>query len=482
MRLSHTDRPDDAVEPPFVDMSDPPPPAPGWLEAVPQMACLSDRSGKLIAANRRWHAFWKAQSQTWRSHVHPDDEEALDELMSRRGAAAGELRECRLMAPGADWQCFAIGVSELGDGDVADTLLITAFPVDGYLRRLADLQGRDDLLGKMLDTSIDCIKILSPSGQLRHMNLAGCHALGVSPGHGFGMTWLALLPEEVRPAGAAALDVARAGETARFPGKSELPGMAPQFWDNMLTPLIGADGKVSDIVCVSRDVTEQRLHELDLVRTKARLQSTADEFQAALMAREVLAGEMMHRIKNLFAVVTGLIAMAKRQAGTTDSATEVLGNVKQRIFALARATELLMQRDQARVDTDFDPLAVCGAVLAPYKGQVTQEGASAAMQQNVLNSLVLLIHELATNSLKHGALGAEGGKLHLRWSETAAAILLDWRESGCPGITADPEGEGFGTSLVRNVVEMSGWTMTRRWSPDGLHVEVMMPKIAFPPE
>lgn len=135
--------------------------------------------------------------------------------------------------------------------------------------------------------------------------------------------------------------------------------------------------------------------------------------------------------------------MAKRQVRDDESAAEVLGNFKQHIFAMARATELLMQREQVRPHADFDPIAVSGAVLAPYAGQFRMDGAAPAIPHHLMISRVLLIHELATNSLKHGALSRETGAVDLLWSEEAAGeVRLGWRESGGRRLRIGPRARG----------------------------------------
>ncbi len=79
------------------------------------------------------------------------------------------------------------------------------------------------------------------------------------------MTRVDLLPESVRAPGRHAVAVAREGRVAPFPGSSQLPGEPPRYWDNMLTPLQrDEDGKVTSILCMSRDVTLQRETEMRL--------------------------------------------------------------------------------------------------------------------------------------------------------------------------------------------------------------------------
>lgn len=124
----------------------------------------------------------------------------------------------------------------------------------------------------MLDASIDCIKILSPDGRVLNMNQSGCNALGVDPQSGFGMEWLPLLPEEIQKPGRKALQRARSGENAQFPGRSVNALGEIIFWDNLLTPVRNEQGVVSSILCVSRNVTQQYLAE-----TKLRHLSEFDE-------------------------------------------------------------------------------------------------------------------------------------------------------------------------------------------------------------
>lgn len=106
----------------------------------------------------------------------------------------------------------------------------------------------------------------------------------------FGRKWLELLPAEVRADGQRALTRARTGKTARFAGKSVLPGRKPQYRDNILTPVLDGEGAVETILCVSRDVTAQRL-----AQHRLRVASEHDPL-TDLLNRRSLKSRMMRAV------------------------------------------------------------------------------------------------------------------------------------------------------------------------------------------
>ena len=132
----------------------------------------------------------------------------------------------------------------------------------------------------MLDVSVDCIKIITPNGLVSHMNKSGCIALlGKEKVKTFGMEWLGLLPPEVREQGKKAIKEAAKGKNARFAGKSVF-GNLTMYWDNILTPVVNENGQTTSILCVSRDITKQRIAE-----EKLRITSEIDELTGLMNRR-----------------------------------------------------------------------------------------------------------------------------------------------------------------------------------------------------
>ena len=144
----------------------------------------------------------------------------------------------------------------------------------------------------MLDVSVDCIKIITPDGLVSHMNRSGCRALlGKDRVRHFGMEWLSLLPPEVRDQGKKAIKVAAKGKNARFAGKS-ISGDITMYWDYILTPVVNEQGETTSILCVSRDVTRQRVAE-----NKLKISSDYDEL-TGLMNRRAFKGTLKNAISH----------------------------------------------------------------------------------------------------------------------------------------------------------------------------------------
>jgi len=229
-----------------------------FLDRLSLPACILTPRGAVFWLNAEWRRRAAlgtpcAAAFSLRQLVHAED---ADEAMApfRAGGARTRPRdiECRLpdAATGSRW--FLLGFHAFED---------RASGVRNWLCMGTDihaLKQREAMQTSMLSGSIDCIKLINLDGTLLHMNRAGCVALGVAEDSGFGMPWLPLLPEEIRAPGEEALAAARAGTCFRFPGRSELPGQKPLYWDNLLTPVLGPDMKPSSILCVSREVTAEQ--------------------------------------------------------------------------------------------------------------------------------------------------------------------------------------------------------------------------------
>lgn len=242
------------------------------LELLQMPACFVDDKANIVALNAAWRDLGleggkNEVSAPWANSFFPEERyTALSYFRSAISTGNRTELECRLQGNGGGPRWHLIDLQPVSDQAVQENCwLCIATDIERLKVREKNLERRASTRTDMLDVSVDCIKLIALDGTIVHMNKAGCQALGISEDTGFGMPWLELLPEDVRAAGNQALVTARAGEFVRFPGKSVLPGRNPQYWDNMLTPVVDPGGAATAILCVSREVTAER-EALDALR------------------------------------------------------------------------------------------------------------------------------------------------------------------------------------------------------------------------
>ncbi len=191
---------------------------------------------------------------------------------------------------------------------------------------------------------------------------------------------------------------------------------------------------------------------------------------------ELLAGEMSHRVKNLLAIAAGLTNMTSRSAGSVEEMTKEL---IQRLTALGRAHDLVrpLADKQGRAALLGDLIAV---LLAPYDdsgafaGRVRVAVPRMGIGEQSATTLALVIHELATNSLKYGALSSQAGLLDISGTATEEEVCLVWTERAGPPVTSNGE-QGYGSKLLhRSVTRQLGGSIHTDWSDEGLIVTVTM--------
>lgn len=195
-------------------------------------------------------------------------------------------------------------------------------------------------------------------------------------------------------------------------------------------------------------------------------------------AREMITGEMQHRIKNLFSLTSALTNIASR---ATDSKQELADDLMKRLAALSAAHNLIHPgfSEQKRAVILRDLLAV---LLKAYsEGGASSQSVSISapevlVGEHSITALAMIVHELATNSAKYGALSAAGGRLDVSCTEEENEVELVWTERGGPAPAAPSGHDGFGSKLTARVVEQIGGSITRDWSNEGVVVTLRMSK------
>lgn len=216
---------------------------------------------------------------------------------------------------------------------------------------------------------------------------------------------------------------------------------------------------------------------LKMIRREERLRS-------ALGEQEMVASEMSHRLKNLFAMTDGMIRGSARNA---DSVEDLAAALSGRLHALAKAHSLVQSRTSGMAKGKVAEIGeLVGAVLKVHElagdgsVRIAVEGPAVPCGAHATNSLALMIHELATNSAKFGALSSPGGHLDVAWRIDGEDVVLTWRETGGPPVRQAPSHSGFGTTLVARTVQTQfAGSLDQDWRESGLVATIRMQMAAL---
>ncbi|WP_082359353.1 HWE histidine kinase domain-containing protein [Bosea sp. AAP35] len=191
---------------------------------------------------------------------------------------------------------------------------------------------------------------------------------------------------------------------------------------------------------------------------------------------ELLAGEMSHRVKNLLAIASGLTQIASRSSTT---AAEMAKDLTNRLTSLGRAHDLVrpLPGHQGTAALLGDLLSI---LLSPYEdmgafsGRIRVAVPRMGVGEGAATTLALVIHELATNSVKYGALSSDEGTLDVSGSLEGDDIKIVWLERGGPAVEPSKV-NGYGSRLVaRSITGQLNGAIDYAWEPEGLIVTLTM--------
>jgi PAS domain S-box-containing protein len=220
-------------------------------------------------------------------------------------------------------------------------------------------------------------------------------------------------------------------------------------------PVFSREGSVSEWVGVHTDITEAR-------RAEER--------------RKLLLDELNHRVKNSLATVQSI---AMHTLGSAESPAAFNREFNERLMALSEAHDLLTRGDWLGANLQD----VIVQELAPYHGsdgsRIALRGADVRLDPRETLALGMVLHELATNAAKYGALSADAGLVDVMWErrqdEDGANLRLIWTESGGPPV-AQPRRRGFGSRLIeRGLSHELGATANLSFDPGGVTCVIDVP-------
>ncbi len=221
-----------------------------------------------------------------------------------------------------------------------------------------------------------------------------------------------------------------------------------------ISPIRDSSGNIVGASKVGRDVTERKRAE---------------------KMRALLFNELNHRVKNTLATIQAIATQSMRSATSTEAFVAAFNG---RVQALARAHDLLVQGGMQ--GATLEDLVREQVLLGSSDGaRVDSAGPRVVLDSRVAVQLALVLHELATNARKHGALAMPDGRLAITWEIVEAAereLHLTWQESGVPGL-APPGKRGFGSTLIERSLEANRGEARVSYAGDGLACDIRLPLV-----
>lgn len=234
------------------------------LDLVPQMLWIKTKSQQNFCNQTLYQYIGQdvdlLSNDNWENFVHPEDQQNLRCLWQQSHLLDQDFDcECRIRHIENSYQWFKIHVKLHPHQDLE--WIISCDNIHEYIVQKEQQQQQLIAQQKCLDSSADCIKVLSPDGRLNYINRFGREALLMPHQETSNLSWLNLLDQEIQPQAKRALSQAQKGYQARFSTITQRFGRAPYYWDNLLTPMLNEDGQVKEILCISRDMSQQTLTE-----------------------------------------------------------------------------------------------------------------------------------------------------------------------------------------------------------------------------
>lgn len=229
-----------------------------------------------------------------------------------------------------------------------------------------------------------------------------------------------------------------------------------------------------------RDWTDQ---DVEVLTDLAAMLETELQLRHERDAMQTLARELNHRVKNLFSIVGGMISLTAR---SSDTPAEMAQALQGRLSALDWAHDMI---SPALADPDakthsIDLAALIDRLLQPHQAggrvQVAINVPDLGLSGRAVTDLALVIHELATNAAKYGALSIPDGHVSITGTLTDDALHLDWCETGGPEIAGAPIDRGFGSRLIDLTVtrQMQG-SLETEWNKAGVSHALTVPRAVF---
>lgn len=398
--------------------------------------------------------------ETFLAGIHADDRQRVISEIGDGLKLPGPVRfEYRLAARNGAAERWVVASGRVITDDNGRAVRLPGIVVDVTdERRIAEQLAESEMRFRTLaDTMPQMVWSTLPDGYHDYYNARWYEFTGVPPGSTDGVGWNGMFhPDDQDRAWTVWRKSLATGDPYRIEYRLKHHSGAYRWVLGQALPIRDGAGRITRWFGTCTDIHEQRL---------------------AQEEREVIAQELSHRIKNIFAVIGGIISLNAR---THPEAKDFADGLRGRILALGRAHDFVRphSRESSPRSNPSSLQALIGDLLQPYRDSEAERvhfsGVDASIDDGTATPLALLFHELATNAAKYGALSHGDGRVEISSEVIEGDYLLHWRELGGPA--PRPGAAGFGSRLISLSVEgqLRG-RLERRYGEVGLEVDISIP-------
>jgi len=346
-----------------------------------------------------------------------------------------------------------------GAGKVVAGSLI-AREIGERLRAEKALKASERRLTQLIDQTTAGVALVDTDGRFVLVNPAFCAITGRNAATLYTLRMQDVIHPDDVPAGAQTIQqLVMGGAPSQIENRYLRPDGYAIWASSSISMMVGDAGQPPRILAVVQDISDRR--------------------QAA-QHRELLLGELNHRVKNTLASVQSIALHTMFGAANLDAFKE---SFISRLLALSNTHNLLAADAWKGVGLR----EMVSAELAPYRGNGQERGQEQAELRGVdltltpkaALALAMALHELTTNAVKYGALSVPQGRVGVQWElqqkDNRSWLHLQWRESGGPRVTP-PSRKGFGSRLISEglAYELDG-TVSLAFAPEGVVCTIDVP-------
>jgi PAS domain S-box-containing protein len=414
------------------------------IERISDGALTLDADGRIAFVNSRLcaltgHAAADLMGQSFATLF------AGAEPVQRDGEAESEAQ---LRRAGGGTLPVSVWMHQMTIGGVVATLVtLTDLSID---RRAEEGASAERFAHSILEQATDAIVVLARDGRITHASQVAEQLAGISP---VGQLFSGAFPLDAQSASEQGTVMRLShGSLDRALATQPVHGVEVRLHsDASRSFLLSAGPLVSD----AKDVVGSIVTLTDITERKR-----AEEQQTVLVA------ELNHRVKNILAIVQSVAGQTLRTSPSLPAFNKAFSG---RIQAVSMAHDILTQTRWTGIALN----ELLATVLAPYglgEGRFVTEGPPVLLQARLVLSLSMVLHELATNASKFGALSTPSGRVAISWQllDDGHRLALTWLERGGPPVEGSGS-RGFGTTLIERVVrfDLDG-EAAFNFEPDGI--------------